>query len=260
MPGSSARAAASGIWPAATFLLVLAVAWEAAPRLGLVSPSSVPTLSAVLGDLVRVIADPAVWRALALTVRTWVFGLVVGAALAIPLGVVLGLRHGVYEVVRVPLEAIRPIPPIVILPLALLVLGGGVAYQVVLVVQGAMWPLLIQTAYAVRHVDATVLDTARSFRLGRRRTLLWVRLPAAAPAVVTGLRLAAATAFAVTVVTELVGGARGVGALMMIAQSGGDVVRVYALTVLIGILGLAITAGFARLERRLLVWQPGVAR
>ena len=68
------------------------------------------------------------------------------------------------------------------------------------------------------------------------------------------MRLAAATAFGVTLVSEILGGARGLGTILMTAQSGGDVVTVYAVTIVAGVVGLGIATVFGLLERRLPGW------
>lgn len=231
--------------------------WEALTRLGILPLSQVPRPADTGAELVELLASSDFRAVLALTLRTWAVGLAIAIALALPLGVLLGLSDRAYRFVRLPLEAIRPVPPIVILPLALLALGGSIAFQATLIVQGALWPLLVTVTYGVREVDVTTLDTARSYRLSPVRTLLCVRLPAAAPLIASGLRLAAATAFAITLVTELVGGARGIGTVLMIGQSGGDVARVYAVTLLAGLVGLVIAAAFGLVERRALGWQEG---
>lgn len=238
---------------------VVVVAWEAVTRSGLVTPTLMPTFTDTVAELGTLLETPTFRESLLLTLRAWAVGLLIAASIGIPLGVVLGLSDRAYRFVRIPLEAIRPVPPIVILPLALLALGGNIAFQATLIVQGALWPLLVTVTYAVRDVDSTTLDTARSFRFGPARTLFFVRLPAALPLMASGVRLAAATAFAVTLVTELVGGAHGLGTVMMIGQSGGDVVRVYAVTLVGGLVGLAIAFAFGLVEKRVLRWQAGGA-
>lgn len=236
-------------------IAVVAVAWEVVTRAGLLPASQVPTLSDTVARLGTLLTSSDFQAALGLTLRAWAVGLVIAVTIAVPLGVLLGLNDHAYRFVRLPLEAIRPVPPIVILPLALLALGGSIAFQSTLIVQGALWPLLVTVTYGIRDVDPTTLDTARSFRLGRVRTLLFVRLPAATPLMASGIRLAAATAFAVTIVTELVGGARGIGTVLMVGQSGGDVATVYAVTLLAGLVGLVIAFGFGLVERRVLRWK-----
>lgn len=235
-------------------ICAVVVLWELAALTGRL-PASVPALNDTLGNLSNLVMDPAFIDYLVHTVRAWAVGFSCAVFIALPLGILLGLNARCYAFFRVPLEAIRPIPPIVILPLALLVVGGGAAFQTALIVQGAMWPLLLTVVYGIRETDIISIETARSFHLGRWRTVWFVRLPAAAATIASGVRLAAATAFAVTIVTEIVGGARGIGTRLMIASSGGDTETVYAVTVMAGLVGLVITLLFRFIERRFLDWQ-----
>jgi ABC-type nitrate/sulfonate/bicarbonate transport system permease component len=224
--------------------------WEAATRSGLVAATDVPTLSSTLIALGDLVGSATFWTAIGDTVRSWALGLLASAAIAIPLGLAVGASERAWRFVRIPVEALRPIPPIVILPLALLILQGGIEFKVALIMQGALWPLLIQTSYGVRAIDATVLDIARSYRLGWWRRVAFVRLPAALPMVASGLTFAAAGAFAVSLVTELVGGATGLGQLLVVAASGNDLPRVYALTLVAGLFGLLVAAVFGALQHR----------
>ena len=224
--------------------------WEAATRSGLVATTDVPTLSSTLTALGDLVDSAPFWTAVGDTVRSWALGLLASAAIAIPLGLAVGASERAWRFVRIPVEALRPIPPIVILPLALLILQGGIEFKVLLIMQGALWPLLIQTSYGVRDIDANLLDTARSYRLGSWRRVVFVRLPAALPIVASALKLAAAAAFAVSLVTELVGGAAGLGQLLVVATSGNDLPQVYALTLAAGLFGLFVAAVFGALQHR----------
>lgn len=236
-------------------IFVIAALWEIGTTRGWVSTDSVPTLHETISRTVELVSSSEFYEYLWGTLQAWAVGLFWAVIVAIPLGVLLGLNYWSYAFIRVPLEAIRPVPPVVILPLALLVIGGGLRYQATLIFQGAFWPLLIMVIYAIRSTDSVSLDTARSFRLGLARTLLFVRLPAAAPLIGSGLRLAAATAFGVTLVTEILGGATGIGTRLMIAQSGGDATSVFAVTIVAGIVGLIISGAFGRIEKAFLSWR-----
>jgi ABC-type nitrate/sulfonate/bicarbonate transport system permease component len=252
--GATPGAAARLLTPAAGIVAAVGL-WAAISGLGLVAASLVPSPAATARRLAELLGEPALWSALGRTLRAWASGLLAACAIAVPAGMLLGHSDRAYRFVRVPIEALRPVPPVVVLPLALLVLGGGIAFEIVLVAQGVVWPLLIQTAYGVRTTDPVALDTARSFRLGAAWRTAYVRLPSAAPMIATGVRLAAATAFAITIVCELVGGVPGLGSLLVLAQSGDDVETVYAVTLVAGICGLAIAGLFGLLERRVLGWR-----
>ncbi|RZU52700.1 ABC-type nitrate/sulfonate/bicarbonate transport system permease component [Krasilnikovia cinnamomea] len=226
-----------------------AALWEATTRTGIVAETDVPTLSSTLTAFGGLLGSAMFWTATGDTLRSWALGLLVSAAIAIPLGLAVGASDRAWRFIRVPVEALRPIPPVVILPLALLVLAGGIEFKVFLIAQGALWPLLIQTSYGVRHTDAVVLDTARSYRLDWWRRIVFVRLPAALPMVVIALQIAAATAFAISLATELVGGAPGLGQLLVVASSGDDLPQVYALTLAAGVFGLLVATAFGALHR-----------
>jgi ABC-type nitrate/sulfonate/bicarbonate transport system permease component len=251
--GARARAHGARLLSVVGLGIVL-LGWEVAVRGGLVSTTVMPTMSDTAGRLAELVSTGSFWPYLLATLRAWALGLLIASSIALPLGILLGLNDRAYRFVRLPLEAVRPVPPIVILPLALLAIGGGVTFQAVLIVQGALWPLLISVTYAIRETEPVALDTARSFHLGAWRTLAFVRLPSAAPLIGSGLRLAAATAFAVTLVSEILGGARGLGTMLMTAQSGGDVTTVYAVTIVAGLVGLGIATVFGLVERHLPGW------
>jgi ABC-type nitrate/sulfonate/bicarbonate transport system permease component len=253
-----ARLADRWLVPLAGLAAVLA-AWAGGRAVGLLPRESIPTVGDTVRSLRRLVTQGVFWERLAQTGQSWLLGLAVAALIGIPLGLLIGTSTLAQRLTRVTVEALRPIPPIVVLPLAILALKGGLAFKVVLIVQGALWPLLIQTTYGVRTTDPVALDTAASFRLGALRRMFLVRLPGAAAPIATGLRLAAATAFAVSLVTEIVGGARGLGAFLVAAQTGGDSATVFALTIVAGLYGLVIALVFSAIERRVLRFAPRAA-
>ncbi len=237
-------------------LTVIIAAWAALVATDTLPSGSVATPRATLASLNDLVAQGEFWERIRQTAWSWFVGLLVATIIGIPLGVALGASQRATRFTRVVVEAVRPIPPVVILPLALLVLGGALWFKVALIVQGALWPLVIQTSYGVRSIDPVVMETAASFRIDPVRRLFLVRIPAASVQIATGLRLAAATAFAVCLVTEIVGGAKGLGAGLISAQIAGDIAGVMALTVVAGLFGMVIAFVFGRLERRVLRWAP----
>ncbi|HMR49964.1 MAG TPA: ABC transporter permease subunit [Arachnia sp.] len=237
-------------------LLALGILWESLTRLGLAS-TAIPPLSATLVDLFTLVRLTSFWQALGLTLGSAALGFLLAAVLAIPLGVLLASKWWAARAAGVLVESFRPVPPIVILPLALLLLGGGLSFKLALILQGVFWVLLIQTIYGVRGVDPVLLDTADTFRIRGWRRLLLVRVPAAAPVIASSILLAATSAFGVSIVSELIGGERGLGQLLAVAQSGNNVVRVYAVTIAIGLVGLVVAAACRWLEHEILAWHGG---
>lgn len=237
-------------------VLLSLLAWESVSRLEVLNPSSFPPASEVARALGDEMAGSELWSAVAATLESSALGLLISVAIALPLGVVLGSSAFAFRSVRIVVEFLKPVPVVAILPLALLLYGSTLQMKLLLITFGTLWPLLIQVLYGVQDVDPVLRETARSFRLGAWRRVTTLVLPSAAPMAATGLRIAAVTALVLSIVTELVGGAQGIGLEIVQAQLAASYARVYAFVIVAGVLGLAVNWAFASLERRLLAWHP----
>jgi len=172
----------------------------------------------------------------------------------VALGVLVGTSDIAHAATRVVLEFLRPIPAIVILPLAMLVLGPTTEMGVFLVVFGVALPIAAQTAAGVESVDPVMRNTARSFGM-RAGEILWrVVLPGASPFIGTAMRVAAPVTLIMAVVAGMLGGAPGIGSALTVAQSSGRSDLIFAYVVVLGLLGLLVQTAAARTERRLLHW------
>jgi ABC-type nitrate/sulfonate/bicarbonate transport system permease component len=196
------------------------------------------------------------WVAVGNTMEGWAIGLAVAAAIAIPVGIVVGSSGVLYRSVRAVIEFLRPIPSVALIPLAVLIWGSGLESKVFLAAFAATWPLLMQTLYGVQDVDPVATDTARSFGLSRAQRLVYVTLPSAVPYIATGVRISAAVALILAVTAELVIGAPGLGREINIARQSEAVDVMYALIAVTGLLGWGVNVLFSRLERRVLHWHP----
>jgi ABC-type nitrate/sulfonate/bicarbonate transport system permease component len=158
--------------------------------------------------------------------------------------------------VRLPIEFLRPIPSVALIPLAVLVFGTRFPNKLFLVTFACVWPLLFQAIYGVQDVDPVAVDTARAFGFGRLQRLALVVLPSSASYIATGLRIASSVALILAVTSELVVGVPGLGSAINVAASSGDFALMYALIAVAGLLGLTLNALFARLEGWALRWHP----
>jgi len=213
-------------------------------------PPPSETLSTLAGEVHRA----SLWSDVASTLEGWVIGLALALVIAVPLGIALGSSALLYRAVRFPIEFLRPIPSVALLPVLVLVYGSGLESKVVLVFFASVWPLLIQTIYGIQDADPVATDTARAFRLGRGQRLLRVTLPSAVPYIATGLRISSSVALILAVTAELVIGSEGLGHAIGLAGDAGDVRLMYALILVTGVLGWALNGAFTRVERRVLHW------
>ena len=155
-----------------------------------------------------------------------------------------------------PIEFLRPIPSVALIPLAVLVYGTGLQSKVFLAAFASFWPLFVQTMYGVQDADPVVTDTARSFGLGRFERMWRIRLPGAVPYIATGVRISSAVALILSVTAELVIGAAGLAGSIAVAQAGGALDLMYALIIATGMLGWGLNILATRGEKRVLHWHP----
>jgi ABC-type nitrate/sulfonate/bicarbonate transport system permease component len=237
-------------------VLLLLLLWEFVVRVGLIPETSIPPASAAIGELVTEIGTAEMWKAVGNTLQGWAIGLGIAIGLGVPAGILIGSSRWIYRALRVPIEFLRPIPSVALIPLAVLVYGTGLESKVFLAAFASFWPMLIQTIYGVQDVDPVATDTARSFGFRAPERLLRVTLPSAVPYLATGVRISSAVALILAVTAELVIGAPGLGREINLARQGGAVDVMYALIIVTGLLGWVLNALFARVERRVLHWHP----
>jgi ABC-type nitrate/sulfonate/bicarbonate transport system permease component len=239
--------------PWAGVLGVLAL-FELLPRIGLLPSRHFPPISESVGTLGEELVTGGFWEAVGSTVQGWALGLGIAAALAIPIGITIGSNRWLYRAFRVPIEFLRPVPSVALVPLAILIYGTGMESKVFLAAFAAFWQLLVNVLYGVQDVDPIATDTARSFGIGRFQRLFRVTLPSATPYVVTGIRIASAVSLILVVTAELVIGGGGLGQEINLARQGGNVELMYALILATGVLGLLLNLIFVRAERRFVHW------
>ena len=136
----------------------------------------------------------------------------------------------------------------------------GTPTQVAVIVFGVIWPVLINSAEGARTVDPLHLQTAQVFGVPRPDRLRRIILPSAAPKIFAGLRLSLSLALILMVLSEFAGSTSGIGYQLLTAQQNYEIADVWAVIVLLGVLGYLLNSGFLLLENRLLAWHRGATR
>ena len=187
-----------------------------------------------------------------------IVGFVIGAGLALLLGLLMGANETIYKLFNPLIQILRPIPPIAFIPLSILWFGLGNPPAIFLITLGAFFPVLMNTISGVRHVDAIYIRAARN--LGANKTTLFLRviLPAAAPYILAGARIGVGTAFIVVIVAEMIAVNNGLGYRILEAREFMWSDKIIAGMFTIGLIGLAIDTGMNRLNSHLLKWHRGM--
>lgn len=229
---------------------------EACTRLDILPARWFPPVTEIWWTFINALFTADFWGDVGNTMLGWAIGLSVAAALAIPLGMLIGSNDVAAAASRATIEFMRPIPSVALIPLAVLLWGIGLETKVFLVGFASFWPILFQALYGIQSVDPQQLQVIRVYRLGRWAAFRHVIVPSIASYVATGLRISAAIALALSITAELVVGAPGLGRSIMLAQSSGVTTDMYAFILATGLLGWLLNTLFVRVERTALHWHP----
>jgi nitrate/nitrite transport system permease protein len=176
-------------------------------------------------------------------------GYALAAALAIPLGFLIGMSPVAYKALNPFIQVLRPISPLAWMPLALFIIGDSEASAIFVIFICSIWPMLINTAFGVAAVRQDWVNVARTHELGHLKTAFFVILPAAAPTIVTGMRISIGIAWLVIVAAEMLVGGTGIGYYVWNEWNNLDLTSVVFSILMIGVVGMLLDAAFGLLQR-----------
>jgi ABC-type nitrate/sulfonate/bicarbonate transport system permease component len=179
------------------------------------------------------------------------------AVIGISLGLLLGLRRGARAAFDPFAHFLRSVPAPAMIPPALVLLGLGSGMKIAVIVLGAVWPILLNTVDGVRGQDPTPLEMARAYGVTGAERIRRIVLPAAAPQIFAGLRTSLSIALILMVISEMVASTNGIGNFVLQAQRSFAIPEMWSGILLLGLLGIALSAAFALVEKRVLRWHRG---
>ena len=195
--------------------------------------------------------------ALLSTFLTFAAGLLISVAVGFLCGMLIGRSPTARRALGPLLEFCRGVPPPVLVPVAVLLLGYSENLKLLNVVWVASWPILLNTASAAGRIEHLLLDVCRTFQLGPWDRLRKVVAPAVVPDFLMGIRVALPLAIIITLLVEMMTGLPGIGSMIVTSQRQFRSAEVYGLLVLVGLLGFWINAIFTRIEGSILKrWPP----
>lgn len=246
-------------WRPARLVLTLVVpvavlvAWHLATAVtGAVPPHQLPSPAAVWDAGVDLAQRGELWTHIQISTQRVLLGFTIGSLVGLALGAVVGLSRLGDVLLSGTLGALRAVPSLAWVPLLIIWLKIGEDSKVTLIAIGAFFPVYTTVASALRHVDPQLVEAGRAYGLRGVRLLTRVQLPAATPAVVSGLRLALAQAWLFLVAAELIASSMGLGFLLNDSQYSGRIDRILLAIVLLAVLGKTTDALVGVAERRLL--------
>jgi ABC-type nitrate/sulfonate/bicarbonate transport system permease component len=185
-------------------------------------------------------------------------GFGIAAVIGVALGIPIGLSRWARLWAMPHIEYWRAMPPPALLPISIILVHSiGNRQKIAFIAFFCMFPVLLNTIEAVRSIDPTLVDTARSYRIPWAQRIRRVVLPAALPQIVAGMRNSLALAVIMMVLSEYFAATSGVGYVLLISKNTFQLGPMWAAIVLIGLLGYLLNAIFLLAERRVLAWHRG---
>lgn len=238
--------------PIASLLAVLA-AWEGLALALEVSRFVLPRPSALFAALAQ--HAPYLGANALVTLRSIVIGFALGLGFGIVVGLLIGLVPVLERSLFYVIVFLQTMPKVAIAPLLVVWLGHGLASKVVLVAIVTFVPILIDTIAGIRYVDQRILLVSRSMGASFMQTLVFVRLPAALPHVLAGIKTSLIIAVTVGIVVEYVAANDGLGYVAMIAMGNDDLPLVFAAIVVVAGIGFVLSGAAALFERWITPWR-----
>jgi len=193
--------------------------------------------------------DKGIGLQLLYSIARVVIGYVLAALVAIPVGFLIGMSPLVYRALDPFIQVLKPISPLAWMPLALFTLKDSAVSAIFVIFICSMWPMLINTAFGVAAVRREWLNVARTLEVGPLRKAFRVILPAAAPTIMTGMRISIGIAWLVIVAAEMLVGGTGIGYFVWNEWNNLSISNIISGILAIGFVGMLLDLALARLTR-----------
>jgi nitrate/nitrite transport system permease protein len=177
-------------------------------------------------------------------------GYLLALLVAIPIGFVIGMSPLMMQALNPFIQILKPISPLAWMPLALFIIKDSVSSSVFVIFICSLWPVLINTAFGVKSVHRDYINVAQTLELSRLRTAFTIILPAAAPTILTGMRISVGISWLVIVAAEMLVGGTGIGYYVWNEWNNLDLSSVIFSILLIGIVGMGLDYLLASAGRR----------
>ncbi|WP_372779743.1 nitrate ABC transporter permease [Litorivivens sp.] len=225
---------------------------------GAESEARVPPPSQVIAHAINELSDPfydagpndkGIGIQLAYSLYRVMAGYLSAALIAIPLGFVIGMSPMFYKALNPYIQVLRPISPLAWMPLALFIIKDSEKSAVFVIFICSIWPMLINTAFGVANVRNDWIRVAQTHELGSLRTAFQVILPAAAPTILTGMRISIGIAWLVIVAAEMLVGGTGIGYYVWNEWNNLDLNSVIFSILMIGVVGMMLDVALGAVAR-----------
>lgn len=231
--------------------ILLVLLWQIASAIDRVQSDTLASPLQILKAFVIGLGSAEFWTATADTLLTSFAGLMLGGLLGAATGLAFGQMPTLSLLMKVPVEVLRPIPAIALVPIAILFLGFGYMLEISIVAFAVYFPMLILIEAAVRGIEPRLLEVGRVLNLRPDARIRKIVVPAVLPRAFVAFRLSAGLALVVAITVEIAANPQGLGSRLILAAQSLRAADMFATLLWVGLLGWMINAGLMALQASL---------
>ena len=235
-------------------VVVFLLLWEFVGRTGKVSTTFFPEPSKILTSMLSLIKSGELASATGATLLRFAGGLVCGSLLGALLGLMMGWWPTLYAILDPFIAAVYPIPKIAIFPLLMIIFGLGEGSKFVAILLSSFFPMLVTSLAGVRQINKVYFEVGQNYGARGLQVLTHILLPGSLPSLMTGLRLSTNMAFVIAISVEVISAMAGLGVLLWFGWQTFRVSELYAVLVVISLLGILFNIVLEKLTQFFIPW------
>lgn len=240
---------------AITIPVIILIIWQLAGVFGRVSKTVLPTPLDIFLAFQELIKTGELFGHLSISVFRAAAGFFIGGGLGIILGTIVGFSTRSEQYLDPSVQMLRTVPHLAVAPLFVLWFGFGETSKVLLIADGAFFPLYVNAFLGIRGVDSKLFDVARVLEFSKRKLITKLILPSALPNLLLGARLSLGVAWVSLVVAELMGSTEGIGYMIMDARQFSNTDIVFVGIIIFAFVGKFSDSLVRLLEAKFLRWR-----
>lgn len=221
---------------------LLLVIWEILVDTKIINYAYLPAPTAILHSASGMISSGILLSSLAHTVVATLIGWLIAAVVGVGLGVLLGLSRFAWVYSMSSVDALRSLPVVAFVPVAVIIFGFTTQSEVVVAAYAALWPILLNTLAGIQDTKIRLIEVGRCLQLTRLAQVWKLRLPAAAMHIITGLRLGLAVSLVLVLVAEMIGNPNGIGHELITDSNSLQPEKMFVSIFAVGLTGMILNA------------------
>lgn len=238
--------------------VLIIILWQLVSMFAIIPPEILPSPTDILAAFAELIRLGELQDALPASLSRSLTGLAIGGSIGLVLGLFAGLWRIGEEIFDAPLQMLRTIPFIALVPLFITWFGIDETAKITVISVATIFPIYLNTYAGVRGVDPKLLEAATVFGLSRQETVRHVILPTALPSILVGLRFSAGTSLLALVVAEQINARSGIGYILNNANANQRSDIIIAGIIVYAALGIANDVVMRLIEQFALPWRPNI--